>query len=97
LKKKPAGKKSNGLQFGLLLLGICVAAYWIAGNQFDIYKYAPIGVLYEILWLPMLVLLPALPGWAFYQWVKNRFSFKSVYPFIVLIFIIVLLTFIFSS
>ncbi|MFZ1369690.1 MAG: hypothetical protein WAR78_04885 [Ferruginibacter sp.] len=96
MKKKAASKKRNLLQTGLLLLSICVAAYWIVANQFDIYMYVPIGVLYEILWLPMLVLLPALPGWALYQWVKSRFSFQSVYPFIVLIFIFVLLMFIFS-
>ena len=74
-------KKSNNI---LCILAVVVAVYWMGSLYIDVYKIGIVGVLYEILWLPMLVLLFGIPLFCIIHWVRNKFSFKTVYPYIIL-------------
>lgn len=45
----------------LLFLSISMLIYWLLCNTIDVYKFAVLGVFYEMLWLPMMVMLFVLP------------------------------------
>lgn len=56
-----------------------VSLFWITGNYTNIYAYKLTGAIFEILWLPMLLLVFALPAIAIIFWYKQQFSRKSLY------------------
>jgi hypothetical protein len=58
---------------------IFVAVFWNIGRITDIYRSAIVGALFEILWLPMIVMLLVLPVIAVYFLVKEKFSFRSLH------------------
>jgi len=62
----------------ILLCGITVL-YWITANTFNVYSFALVGALFEILWLPMLLMLFGLPLICFVFWVREKFKLRSVY------------------
>jgi hypothetical protein len=45
----------------LLTLSSSIFLYWLLNKTIDVYQIAILGVLYEIIWLPMLVMLFVLP------------------------------------
>ena len=74
---------------------ICTFLYWITGNVFDVYRFAFVAAVFELLWLPMLAMLIVLPVLAFIFWVKEKFIIKSFYLFSFLIFITTIMLMIF--
>ncbi len=58
----------------IIALSILILSYWLLCKTIDIYKYTILGVLYEILWLPMLALLFLLPIINTYAIFKNKNS-----------------------
>ena len=70
----------------IFTLSIFTALYWfITSNIIDVYKYALVGAICEILWLPCLLALIALPIYAVYFWAKEKFRLKSLYLLSILI------------
>lgn len=55
-----------------LPLSLLLFSYWILGTVINVYHYAFIGVVYEILWFPMLVLLFVVPIINVYLVIKNK-------------------------
>ena len=55
-----------------LAVSIFILLYWLLCKTIDVYKYAILGVLSEILWLPMVVLLFLLPIINLYAIFKNK-------------------------
>ena len=45
----------------VFFLTIIVAYYWFLGQVTDVYRFEVVGAVYEILWLPVLVMLFVLP------------------------------------
>jgi predicted membrane protein len=64
---------------------IFVAVFWNVVRITDIYRSAIVGALFEILWLPMIVMLLVLPVIAVYFLVKEKFSFRSLHLYSILI------------
>jgi hypothetical protein len=62
----------------LFLLSIIIAAYWIVSNKVNVYQTKITGAVFEILWLPMLLLLFITPCVAIYFWKKENFVLKSM-------------------
>ncbi len=58
----------------IITLSILILSYWLLCKTIDIYKYTILGVLYEILWFPMLALLFLLPIINTYAIFKNKNS-----------------------
>jgi hypothetical protein len=58
----------------LLVLSSSMLLYWLLGKITDVYQITVLGVLYEILWFPMLVLLFILPIINTYAIFKNKNS-----------------------
>ena len=69
----------------ILAASIIVCAYWVTGNFINIYSTKLTGVIFEILWLPMLLLLFITPAVSFFFWAKSHFKFNSPYFFALLL------------
>ena len=63
----------------ILILSLFVLIYWFIGHNSNIYKYTIVGVIYELLWLPMLFLLFTLPILSIFMMVNNRFKQSSLW------------------
>lgn len=69
----------------ILTLSVLVAIYWGIGKLVNVYSSSFVGAVFEILWLPMLLLLFVLPAASAFYWYKNLFKLNSVYFFSLLI------------
>jgi urea transporter len=70
-----SNKKVSVVVFALSLL---VTLFWLLGNLFDVYQFEVMGVLFEILWLPVLTLTFILPLVSLLLFIKDKFSLKSL-------------------
>ncbi len=71
----------------VFILSVLAFTYWLLVLYVitDVYRHAALGALYEILWLPMLVCVVALPGISILQMIKTKWSAGS-YQFFSLLF-----------
>jgi hypothetical protein len=75
-------KKQSRIVF---LLSVFVAVYWWLGKTLDVYQTKLGGAIFEILWLPMIILLFALPIVCIGFFVKDKFNLWSLYLYSLLI------------
>lgn len=76
----------------LLTLTICFLSQ--VGN---VYYFAVIGAIFEMLWLPLISLIFILPCVSLFFWVTDKFKLKSLYLYSFLISIVTILELIFLS
>jgi len=60
-------------------LSLFTAIYWTVVMNVDVYHFAVVGALYEILWLPMIAAIFVLPIVALVYWLIVRFYIKSLF------------------
>ena len=53
--------KSKIIDVVILSGSSLVLAFWLLVNQINVYEYKLVGIIYEILWLPFLLLVFVLP------------------------------------
>lgn len=58
-------------------MSMLVALLWLLGQTTNIYRFAVVGAIFEILWLPLLAALPTFAIMAFIFWVKDKFNYRS--------------------
>lgn len=75
----------------ILYLSILVSIFWICSRFVNVYRFALVGAIFEILWLPMIVMLFFLPVISGYFLFKEKFSFHSTYLYVL---VVMLFTFI---
>ncbi len=63
----------------LLVLSISMLLFWLLSKTIDVYQITFLGVLYEIIWLPMLVMLFVLPIINIYSLLKIKNSLMSYF------------------
>ena len=63
----------------LLTLSAIVSFFWILGSRVNIYQVAAVGAIFEILWLPIIILTITIPIISIVFWVKEKFNIKSLY------------------
>lgn len=63
----------------LLVLSSSMLLYWLLSKTIDVYQITIIGVLYEIIWLPMLALFIVLPILNIYIIFKSKNSLMSYF------------------
>jgi hypothetical protein len=68
-----------------LLVTVLASVYWMLVQIVDIYHFAVLGAIYEILWLPFLLVLHLLPVFSFIMLVREKFRFRSLYLYALLI------------
>lgn len=77
--------KNSRLSKILFVLSIIVLIYWLIGHNINVYRFAVVGVIYEILWLFMIIGLFGLPIISLIFLIKEKFSFRSLYLYTILI------------
>jgi hypothetical protein len=76
-------KLLNGKHVVFLAIGVLL--YWCLGRLARVYQYALTGAIFELLWLPMLLLLVVLPVISFMGLWKEKFNKRSPYMYALLI------------
>ena len=81
----------------VFLLSILTAIFWYLGQLINVYRFAVVGAIFEILWLPMIALLIGLPIICFIHWRKDKFIHGSLYLYAMLILLSILIFMIIKS
>jgi hypothetical protein len=78
------------------ILSIFTMAYWLSGKILNLKESGIAGVIFEILWLPMILLLIGLPVLSLILLIRDKVNLRSfyLYAFIVSVTNIVLTIFI---
>lgn len=63
----------------VFILSILSSGFWCLGQVINVYRFTLVGVLYEILWLPALVILCLLPLFSLLFLLKEKGTNKSFY------------------
>jgi hypothetical protein len=71
--------KNSILSKIFFLSSIIVFVFWILGQAIDVYHFALVGTIFEILWLPMIAMVFFLPIISLVFLVKEKFDFRSLY------------------
>lgn len=79
------------------ILSIFLLIFWVFSRMTDVYHFTFIGVVFEILWLPMLALLFVLPVVSFIFWAREKFSAGSFYLYSLLVVVATILFIIFGK
>ena len=69
----------------VLFLSILVSLFWLASRFINLYQFALVGAIFEILWLPMILMVFCLPVISFYYLLKEKLSVNSTYLYSILI------------
>jgi hypothetical protein len=80
-------KKTRKLVF---ILSLVTSAFWGIGQVMDVYRYPVVGAIYELLWLPFLILVFGIPLASIFFWAKEKFKLRSLFLLTILISVILL-------
>lgn len=71
----------------IFLLSLLVSAIWVLGRSINIYQFAVVGAIFEMLWLPVLALIPILTVISIIFWIKDKLNFRSLnlYSFLIIV------------
>ncbi len=87
-------QSKNTLASKIILLSAAITfVFWLCSKLIDVYKFVFLGVVFEILWLPILALTFIIPLLSLALWVKTKFDFKSYYFYSFLISVLTILIF----
>lgn len=80
----------------IFLFTIAAGIFWIVGKSINVYSWPVVGAIFEILWLPSLIILFILPIISFVYWVNEKFKLKSfnLYSLILAIVVVLIIMFI---
>ena len=87
--------KFRYVKMTILYLSILVSLFWLASRFINLYQFALVGAIFEILWLPMILMVFCLPLISFYYLFKEKFSVNSTYLYAILIMIFTFLIILF--
>jgi hypothetical protein len=85
MEKIAVPHKNSLLSKILFISGILVFLFWLAGRFIDVYQVAAIGAIFELLWLLMLLLLFVLPIISLIFLIKEKFNYRSLYLYTIII------------
>jgi len=75
MKHAIPNKKTERLVF---FLSLGTSAFWSIGQVMDVYHFALVGAIYELLWLPFLILAFGIPAVSIFLWAKAKFKIRSL-------------------
>jgi hypothetical protein len=79
------------------ILSVIVSGYWWLGQVINVYNSAFAGAIFEILWLPFLLILFVLPIISLILLMKEKFDVRSFNIYSIIISVITILFMIFSK
>lgn len=63
----------------MFFLSLGTSAFWGIGQVMDVYQFVLVGAIYELLWLPFLVLVFGIPAASIFFWAKAKFRIRSLF------------------
>jgi hypothetical protein len=69
----------------VFILSILASGFWWLAKGINVYRFAIVGAIYELLWIPVLGMLFLLPIMSLVLFVKERVNLKSLYIYSILI------------
>ena len=69
----------------ILVINVLFLAVWIVAYNINVYKVVLIGAIYEMIWLPLIICLFALPIVSFIFWRKDSFKIKSKFLYLIIL------------
>jgi hypothetical protein len=71
--------KKTGISKTFFLLSILVMFFWIVSSVTNVYHFTISGIIFEMLWFPVLAMTIILPVMSFIYWHKEKYNFRSLY------------------
>lgn len=62
----------------LFISSILVCLFWILSQTIDVYKYAIVGAIFEILWFPCIISLILIPLVSLIFLIMEKFNLRSL-------------------
>jgi hypothetical protein len=87
--------KNSALSKICFSISIVLFVYWFVGRAIDIYRFKIVGALFEILWLVMMLMFLVLPVLSLVFLIKEKFNFRSLYLYSLVITLATILMMIF--
>jgi hypothetical protein len=78
---KTIKKKKTNQAIGKVVLALSIFVLLFVGlsRLLNVYQVVYVGAMFEILWLPVILLLFILPILSIINWIQERFNPKSIY------------------
>jgi len=70
------------------LLNCLLLILWIILQTIDVYAYAIVGALFEMIWLPMILCFIVTPFVHLFWWHKEKFKVDSKIPYFLILSIV---------
>jgi hypothetical protein len=85
--------QSNSIFKIILLFNVIVLTFCIVSQNVNVYRYAIIGAIFELLWLPIMVITILIPFASIYYWYNDKFKVTSQFFYLLLLYVLSILTF----
>ena len=72
----------------VFVLSLFVSLFWLSGLAINVYHFAIVGAVIEIIWLPAIALTFIMPVISFVFLIKEKFSLRSLYLYSFLIIVV---------
>jgi len=82
----------SSLGKGIFLVTLGASIFWIITKLVPIYENKIVGAVYEMLWLPVVIILFILPLFSFLLWAGEKFQVKSAHLFSIILAAIAILS-----
>lgn len=69
----------------LLLVNFFAVTFWIVSQNVDVYRYAIVGAIFELFWLPIIASLLLMPFVSIFFWYKDKFKKKSKFVYLLFV------------
>lgn len=80
-----AGIKKNRTSKLYLILSMVVFIFWLLSRVINVYHFAFVGAIFEILWFPVILLMLILPVLTLISWRNEKFNLCSLHLFALII------------
>jgi hypothetical protein len=85
MKENSTPFKNSRTSIIVFILSIISSGYWWLAKGINVYSYAIVGAIFEILWLPVLGMLFLLPILSLIFLLKEKINVRSLYIYSMLI------------
>ena len=79
MKENSTPFKNSSASKLVFILSIIVSGYWWLGQTINVYSFALVGAIFEILWLPVLAMLFVLPIISMILLLREKVNIRSLY------------------
>ena len=85
--------QSNSLFKIILLFNVIALTFCIVSQNVNVYRYASVGAIFELLWLPIMAIIILIPFASFYYCYKDTFKVTSQFFYLLLLYFLSILAF----